>query len=914
MNYPLRCDSSNTNSNMTCWKYGLSAPIPCPDGHICTSPSYPPLPMAPGMYVSLPSYQPTPCPIGSYCPIARSRNDLLSSQNDTLFCPAQVVCSHPAIMTPVACQCSITNCSYCPTNTSVEIPCPAGSRCGPTHYIETCNIREYCPEGSTVWTKKLCPGGFYCPTPKVRIECPEGYYCRNGSTEPQKCFFAYCPPGSRTLNNFVGPLLMAFIVVVLVLLYKLYEVLLDKYRRYKIKKVVGGSIQLIGHETDENKFFMDIGFQDLTLTVKTGGGEKMILDHLNGEIKHGTLTAVMGLSGSGKSSFMTTLVGRANYGTTTGTVFINNKIDSLSKYDRMVGFVPQEDIMLREMNVRQILEFSARTRLGFGTKGSEVEQVVNKVIDQLMLKEIQYSVIGDEKKRGISGGQRKRVNIGMEMVANPKVLFLDEPTSGLDSTASQQVCQAMHQIAETGITVITVIHQPRKEIFDMFHNIMLIGKGGRLVYLGPRKDAQAYFESLGFVLPPNINPADWMMDVMSGQADCTKDPDFRENPDKLCLWWRERQGEIGLSNQSEIEGMDQLLKQEKKKRITHYPRQLLYCIIRCFTQLWNNFYGFILDNVLIAVSAMFLGIIFFGEELVGPPDESFAKQCPEGMKELCRLPLDDPVLLQSAYMPLSFALAGVMISLSHFGKEIVVFKRESLGGLNIFCYFIAKNLSHILHLILNPMVYLLVFFALSEPRGSLLVYYVYTLPLFFTSIGFGYFISVAVREDLTQLAAVISVLVSMLVAGMRPTLPKWAERTPPLSWLPHLSFMRYAQELLYLYELKQYNKVYGEENLAHSLKRLGYSYNNEVMCALVLTAFGFGFRILAFFFLYTHKENTYYQSFVMWLSNWKTHVINVLKLFKRLLTRKPKTTSYMEMDNNLKDNLLGPIELNSTPV
>ena len=105
----------------------------------------------------------------------------------------------------------------------------------------------------------------------------------------------------------------------------------------------------------------------------------------------------------------------------------------------------------------------------------------------LDLREIRHSRIGDENTRGISGGQRKRVNIGLEMVAEPSVLFLDEPTSGLDSTSSLDVCKALRDIADTGITVITVIHQPRYEIFTMFHDVLLLGKGGQTVYLARRK-------------------------------------------------------------------------------------------------------------------------------------------------------------------------------------------------------------------------------------------------------------------------------------------------------------------------------------------------------------------------------------------------------------------------------------------
>lgn len=111
----------------------------------------------------------------------------------------------------------------------------------------------------------------------------------------------------------------------------------------------------------------------------------------------------------------------------------------MTNYKNLVGFVPQEDIMLRTMTVEDILFFSAYSRLDWRTPRALVTRIVDKVIKVLGLSEIRYQVIGDEITRGISGGQRKRVNIGMELVAEPVVLFLDEPTSGLDSSSSKEV-------------------------------------------------------------------------------------------------------------------------------------------------------------------------------------------------------------------------------------------------------------------------------------------------------------------------------------------------------------------------------------------------------------------------------------------------------------------------------------------
>ena len=126
--------------------------------------------------------------------------------------------------------------------------------------------------------------------------------------------------------------------------------------------------------------------------------------------------------------------------------------------------------------------------------------------------QIRHSIIGDERTRDISGGQRKRVNIGLEMVSDPTVLFLDEPTSGLDSSSSMDVCSALGKIAQLGLTIVLVLHQPRYEIFTAFDDVLLLGKGGRTVFLGPTKTALDYFQNtVGVKLTAHVTPPDFFM-------------------------------------------------------------------------------------------------------------------------------------------------------------------------------------------------------------------------------------------------------------------------------------------------------------------------------------------------------------------------------------------------------------------
>lgn len=155
--------------------------------------------------------------------------------------------------------------------------------------------------------------------------------------------------------------------------------------------------------------------------------------------------------------------------------------------------------MLREMTVYEILEHSARMRLPHTWTNGQVMRKVRETMLFLDIDSVANQRIGDEEKRGVSGGQRRRVNIGMELVAEPLMLFLDEPTSGLDSTNSRDVCKMLKRVAKDNqVLCVAIIHSPSAVDFREFDDLILLGKGGQTAYVGPRDQAVPYFQSLGF--------------------------------------------------------------------------------------------------------------------------------------------------------------------------------------------------------------------------------------------------------------------------------------------------------------------------------------------------------------------------------------------------------------------------------
>jgi len=280
----------------------------------------------------------------------------------------------------------------------------------------------------------------------------------------------------------------------------------------------------------------DIAFEDLSLQLGSG---KMVLEGVSGEFGAGRLCAIMGPSGAGKTTFMNVLCGKATYGKMGGTIRVNGTEADITDFKSVTGFVPQDDIVHNDLTVREQIEFSAMLRNSVDTSKSKIQAIAQDVLNVMQIDHIQNSIVGSVEQRGISGGQRKRVNIGLELAAQPTVLFLDEPTSGLDATSSLSVTLSLKKMCQLGMTSVMVIHQPRYSLFTLFDQVLLLGKGGRTAYLGCSSGAKTYFEDLGFKMPENDNPADWFMDVLSGEVQNASVPDFK--PDMLFDMWNARE-------------------------------------------------------------------------------------------------------------------------------------------------------------------------------------------------------------------------------------------------------------------------------------------------------------------------------------------------------------------------------------
>ncbi|XP_042063355.1 ABC transporter G family member 9-like [Salvia splendens] len=251
------------------------------------------------------------------------------------------------------------------------------------------------------------------------------------------------------------------------------------------------------------------------LKKKAKSEERLILKGVSGSLFPGEMLAMLGPSGSGKTTLLTALGGRLG-GDLAGSITYNGKPFS-NAMKRNTGFVTQDDVLYPHLTVTETLVYTALLRLpGTLTKADKVQHAEG-VISQLGLSRCRDSIIGGPFLRGVSGGERKRVSIGQEMLINPSLLFLDEPTSGLDSTTAQKIVSTLWELANGGRTVVMTIHQPSSRLFYMFHKVLLLSEGNPL-YFGRGDSVLDYFSSGGFAPSVAMNPADFLLDLANGVA------------------------------------------------------------------------------------------------------------------------------------------------------------------------------------------------------------------------------------------------------------------------------------------------------------------------------------------------------------------------------------------------------------
>ena len=782
--------------------------------------------------------------------------------------------------------------------------CPSASR-GPFE----CPLGYYCPENSIEPT--LCCAGYYCPSPSKIKKCTSGSFCKPGQIKPFVCGWTErCPEGTEDPKS----LAMYIVFTASIMMLIIATLLKEKYYRWKTvsrqrrqenfqsgreenpheRPISEKNIEIsqecsdttetdtkdveqqavIRHNTLQG---VKLEFENLGVNLPDG---QSILSGVTGSLLPGHFTAIMGPSGAGKSTFINVLSNKVER--SRGSIQVDGEPteDGLAKYRSVFGFVPQEDVMLRHFTPYYNIMFSAEYRLPSSITKNERLAKVTKILDTLGLVEVQDSSIGDERERGISGGQRKRVNIGIEMVNDCSILFLDEPTSGLDASSAMDITKALRKSTEeNGITTAAILHQPRTEIFELFTDLLLLGKGGKTIYNGTRAGAIPYFEKLGFRPPSHANPADFISDVSSGRVHRNGSSYFGPEsetffPAELLpnLWQLCKDGdmvdeskvkeeeqyyltEIDKTKEAEIDRTSKWkLSQEipyvlislrskireelslqksnmynsfcgkKRRKTAGVVSMFLICFTRAFKGMTHSFGKIFAENSLHFFVGFFLGIIAseHADVYVGPLAENMQQElCPVLLKEMCGKPQFDGIQEIGMFLAWGVSFAGAAVASTTFGPEESNYWREASAGLYTFPYFAAKVSVDVFKIALAAGVFELAYFAAATSALHISYFYVVIFLLYFNGFNIGYFLTNVVGVRLSPLISLVfTLLCSAVISGFAVWLP---DVKSSWMWLFDMSYARWSMEHFYIISTEPFD--YYDHNPA--LDAFGYTRNNR---------------------------------------------------------------------------------------
>ncbi|KAL7114121.1 hypothetical protein ACP275_04G100100 [Erythranthe tilingii] len=288
-------------------------------------------------------------------------------------------------------------------------------------------------------------------------------------------------------------------------------------------------------------------YVDMPPEMKEQGVEDQklqLLREVTGAFRPGVLTALMGVSGAGKTTLMDVLAGRKTGGFIEGEIKISGFPKNQETFARISGYCEQSDIHSPQVTVRESLIYSAFLRLPKEVTKEQKMVFVDEVMELVELENLKDAIVGIPGVTGLSTEQRKRLTIAVELVANPSIIFMDEPTSGLDARAAAIVMRTVRNTVDTGRTVVCTIHQPSIDIFEAFDELLLLKRGGQVIYAGPlgrhSNKIIEYFEAISGVprIKEKYNPATWMLESTSVATEARLEIDFAEYYKSTALFQR----------------------------------------------------------------------------------------------------------------------------------------------------------------------------------------------------------------------------------------------------------------------------------------------------------------------------------------------------------------------------------------
>uniref|UniRef100_A0A8C9VCY3 Broad substrate specificity ATP-binding cassette transporter ABCG2 n=1 Tax=Scleropages formosus TaxID=113540 RepID=A0A8C9VCY3_SCLFO len=491
------------------------------------------------------------------------------------------------------------------------------------------------------------------------------------------------------------------------------------------------------------------------------------------------LNAILGPTGGGKSSFLDVLAARKDPSGLSGEVLINGAPQP-PNFKCLSGYVVQDDVVMGTLTVRENLRFSAALRLPSSVSQKEKDARVSNFIKELGLTKVADSKVGTQMIRGISGGERKRTAIGMELIMEPSVLFLDEPTTGLDASTAHSVLLLLKRMASQGRTIILSIHQPRYSIYRLFDTLTLL-VSGKQVYHGPAQSALDYFANIGYACEAHNNPADFFLDVINGDSTAFSLEQSRSRKSieerlveeyRKCTQYQETKTVL----ENIMQGRD-YTKKPKSRTITYnssFFLQLHWVLKRTFRNLMLNPQTSIAQVAVSTFLALVVGAIFFKVK-------------------------DDQSGIQNRMGALFFITTNQCFSTVSaaelFITERKLFVHEYISGYyRISVYFLSKITSDILTMRTVPaLIFCCIVYFMIGLKKTAAAFFIFTFTVMMVSYT-ATAMTMAISADQTVVALAnlfmtITFVFMMIFSGLLVNLPSvmnW------LAWLKYFSIPRYG--------------------------------------------------------------------------------------------------------------------------
>ncbi|CCI46520.1 unnamed protein product [Albugo candida] len=511
----------------------------------------------------------------------------------------------------------------------------------------------------------------------------------------------------------------------------------------------------IGHE-DAAFVPVTLCFKNLYYSVPDPNAPKQdltLLQGISGYAMPGTMTALMGSSGAGKTTLMDVIAGRKTGGKIQGDIMLNGYPASVLAIRRSTGYCEQMDIHSEASTFREALTFSAFLRQGADVSAAVKYHSVQECLDLLNL-----NAIADKIIRGSSVEQLKRLTIGVELAARPSVLFLDEPTSGLDARCAKVIMDGVRKVADSGRTIVCTIHQPSYEVFQLFDSLLLLKRGGEMVYFGELgqkcKTLVTYFEAIPGVekLPLHYNPASWMLECIGAGVCHASDVDFvayfAQSPERRYLTATLDKDGVGVPSLM----VPQL--HYTQKRAARAMTQMQWVIGRFFVLYWRTPTYTLTRFVIAIILALVFGLTFLGT------DYQTFQQVNSGMG-----------MFFVSTLFLSFIVTDGTMAPT-FQERAAFYRERASETYNALWYFIGSSLAEIPYLFMTALMFTAIFF----PMVGLTLYWkdwiLFFLALFtelLLSVYMGKFIANSLPNlELAMVLNVIWSIASLLTMGFSP--------------------------------------------------------------------------------------------------------------------------------------------------